>query len=111
MPSQSESSEPDVISRPYATRVGKITFDVPQVRKGPFYPDALERGIRSERALKLALAEMYVQGVSTRKVAAITEQLCGFEVSSTQVSQATAPTLESLELVAACLSDLPRVAS
>lgn len=72
-----------------ATRMGKITFDVPQVREGDFYPHALEKGLRSERALKLALAEMYVQGVSTRKVAAITEQLCGFEVSSTQVSQAT----------------------
>ena len=73
-----------------ATRVGEITFDIPQVRKGDFYPSALERGIRSERALKLALAEMYVQGVSTRKVAAITERLCGIEVSSTQVSQAAA---------------------
>ena len=41
-----------------ATRMGRITFDVPQVRKGDFYPSALERGIRSERALKLALAEM-----------------------------------------------------
>lgn len=73
-----------------ATRVGKITFEVPQVREGGFYPQALEKGLRSERALKLALAEMYVQGVSTRKVAAITEQLCGFEVTSTQVSRATA---------------------
>ena len=42
-----------------------------------FYPDGLEKGIRSERALRLALAEMYVQGVSTRKVAAITEELIG----------------------------------
>lgn len=73
-----------------ATRVGQITVAVPQVREGGFYPQALERGTRSERALKLALAEMYVQGVSTRKVAAITEQLCGFSVSSTQVSQAAA---------------------
>jgi len=73
-----------------ATRVGKITFDVPQVREGGFYPQALEKGLRSERALKLALAEMYVQGVSTRKVAAITEQLCGFEVTAAQVSRATA---------------------
>jgi putative transposase len=72
------------------TRVGKITFDVPQVREGDFYPQALEKGLRSERALKLALAEMYVQGVSTRKVAAITEQLCGTEISSAQVSRATA---------------------
>ena len=59
------------------TRVGEITFDVPQVRDGSFYPDALEKGLRSERALTMTLAEMYVQGVSTRKVAAITEQLCG----------------------------------
>jgi putative transposase len=72
------------------TRVGRITFDVPQVREGGFYPDALEKGLRSERALTLSLAEMYVQGVSTRKVKAITEQLCGTSVSSTQVSNAAA---------------------
>ncbi len=72
------------------TRLGQITFAVPQVREGGFYPQALEKGLRSERALKLALAEMYVQGVSTRKVAAITEQLCGVEVSSSQVSAAAA---------------------
>jgi transposase-like protein len=80
-----------------ATRVGKITFDVPQVRDGNFYPQALEKGLRSERAFKLALAEMYVQGVSTRRVAAITEELCGFAVSSTQVSQATASLDEQLQ--------------
>lgn len=84
-------------SKTVATRMGKITFDVPQVRESAFYPGSLEKGLRSERALKLALAEMYVQGVSTRKVAAITEQLCGFEVSSTQVSQATAILDEQLE--------------
>jgi len=72
------------------TRIGAIPVAVPQVREGGFYPQSLEKGIRSERALKLALAEMYVQGVSTRKVAAITEQLCGFEVSSAQVSRAAA---------------------
>ena len=72
------------------TRVGAVTFAVPQVRDGSFYPSALERGLRSERALTLALAEMYVQGVSTRRVAAITEQLCGVELSSSQVSRATA---------------------
>ena len=72
------------------TRLGALTVAVPQVRQGGFYPQSLEKGIRSERALKLALAEMYVQGVSTRKVAAVTEQLCGFEVSSTQVSRAAA---------------------
>jgi transposase-like protein len=70
------------------TRVGELTFAIPQVRDGGFYPSSLEKGIRSERALKLALAEMYVQGVSTRRVAQITEQLCGFEVTSSQVSRA-----------------------
>lgn len=70
-----------------ASRVGPLTFSVPQVRgEVDFYPSALEKGIRSEQALKLALAEMYVQGVSTRKVSAIVEELCGTSVSSTQVS-------------------------
>ena len=72
------------------TRVGEITFAIPQVREGGFYPSALEKGLRSERALVIALAEMYVQGVSTRRVKAITEELCGVEVSAMQVSRATA---------------------
>jgi len=72
------------------TRVGNITFAIPQVREGGFYPEALEKGLRSERALLLALAEMYVQGVSTRKVKAVTEKLCGVTLSSTQVSHAAA---------------------
>ena len=72
------------------TRVGSITFSIPQVREGGFYPEALEKGLRSERALLLAMAEMYVQGVSTRKVKAVTEQLCGVAMSSTQVSHAAA---------------------
>jgi len=79
------------------TRLGEITFQVPQVREGGFYPNALEKGLRSERALTQALAEMYVQGVSTRKVSAIVEQLCGASVSSTQVSQAAARLDETLE--------------
>jgi putative transposase len=70
------------------TRVGQVSFDVPQVRDSSFYPQALEKGLRSERALKLALAEMYVQGVSTRRVAAITEKLIGTEITSVQVSRA-----------------------
>jgi putative transposase len=72
------------------TRVGSIELAVPQVRGASFYPRALERGSRSERALCLALAEMYVQGVSTRKVSKITEELCGCEISSSDVSRATA---------------------
>ncbi|HSG45769.1 MAG TPA: IS256 family transposase [Anaerolineales bacterium] len=79
------------------TRLGKITFDVPQVREGGFYPEALEKGQRSERALTLTLAEMYVQGVSTRKVTAIVEQLCGSSVSSSVVSRAVALLDETLE--------------
>ena len=79
------------------TRIGEITFAVPQVREGGFYPSALEKGLRSERALAAALAEMYVQGVSTRKVKAITEELCGVEISAMQVSRATAKLDEMLQ--------------
>lgn len=79
-------------------RLGPVTFDIPQVRGGlKFYPSALDKGVRSEKALKLALAEMYVQGVSTRKVSAIVEQLCGLEISSTQVSQCAAKLDAELE--------------
>ena len=79
------------------TRLGPLTVEVPQARGVEFYPSALEKGVRSERALKLAVAEMYVQGVSTRKVAAITEQLCGLEVTSSQVSRAAALLDDELE--------------
>jgi len=79
------------------TRAGEITFSVPQVSGGDFYPGALEKGLRSERALTLALAEMYVQGVSTRKVAAITEKLCGTAVSSAAVSRAASQLDDVLE--------------
>jgi putative transposase len=72
------------------TRVGEIPLAVPQTRDGGFYPTCLEKGQRSEKALTLAIAEMYLQGVSTRKVMAITQELCGFEVSSSSVSKATA---------------------
>jgi len=72
------------------SRLGQLELKVPQTRDSSFYPSALQRGERSERALKVALAEMYVQGVSTRKVKAIVEELCGSEVSSTQVSRCAA---------------------
>jgi len=70
----------------YHSRCGSLKIKIPQVRGMSFYPKSLEKGDRSERSLKLAVAEMYVQGVSTRKVSAIVEELCGVEVSSTQVS-------------------------
>jgi len=70
------------------TRIGKLNVDVPQVRGDVgFYPSALERGCRSERALKLAIAEMYVKGVSTRRVTDVLEKMCGLQISSTQVSR------------------------
>lgn len=72
------------------TRVGSLELDIPQTRDSKFYPGSLEKGERSERVLGLAIAEMYVQGVSTRRVSAITEQLCGFEISSSTVSKLTA---------------------
>lgn len=75
-------------SKTVLSRLGKLRLAMPQTRGIEFYPLALERGERSERALKLALAEMYVQGVSTRRVAAITRELCGTEVTSMQVSRA-----------------------
>ena len=80
------------------TRMGKLAVDVPQVRGGiQFYPSALEKGCRSERALKLAIAEMYVQGVSTRRVTDVLEKMCGLSVSSTQVSRVASILDEELE--------------
>jgi transposase-like protein len=69
------------------TRSGELELQVPQVREGNFYPSCLEKGEKVEQALKLALAEAYVQGVSTRKTKLITEELCGKEISSSQVSR------------------------
>ncbi len=70
-------------------RMGALDLKVPQVRGLGFYPQSIEKGTRSEKALKLAIAQMYLEGVSTRKVQDITERLCGYEVSSTQVSRIT----------------------
>lgn len=79
-------------------RAGRVTLDVPQVRDASFYPQSLEKGLRSERALTIAMAGMYVQGVSTRKVKSILEKLCGLEVSSTQVSEAAKSMDEEIRL-------------
>ena len=83
------------------SRLGLLELLVPQVRAvldgARFYPQALTRGERSERAFRLALAEMYVKGVSTRKVKQITEQLCGVDVSASQVSRAAAELDAELE--------------
>jgi putative transposase len=79
------------------TRMGAIELQVPQTRDGNFYPSSIEKGLRSERALKVALAEMYIQGVSACKIAKITEELCGFEISSSEVSRTAMALDEELE--------------
>jgi transposase-like protein len=73
-------------SRTLITRVGKLELRVPQDRQGHFSPQLFERYQRSEKALVSALAEMYIQGVSTRKVKAITEELCGHSFSASSIS-------------------------
>ena len=74
------------------TRLGELTFQVPQVRSGDFYPSALEKGTRTDQAVNLALAEMVVQGVSTRRVIEVLQRLLGPEISlsTAQVSGAAA---------------------
>jgi putative transposase len=74
-------------SRSLITRVGKLELRVPQDRQGRFRTEVFERYQRSEKALVSALMEMYLQGVSTRKVKAITEELCGHEFSASTVSR------------------------
>lgn len=74
-------------SRTLVTRVGKLELRVPQDRQGRFSTQVFERYQRSEKALVSALAEMWVQGVSTRKVKAVTEELCGHAFSASTISQ------------------------
>jgi putative transposase len=73
--------------RSLITRVGKLELRVPQDRQGKFRTEVFERYQRSEKALVSALMEMYLQGVSTRKVKAITEELCGHEFSASTISR------------------------
>ncbi len=74
-------------TRSLVTRVGKIELRVPQDREGRFSTELFERYQRSEMALVLAMMQMYVKGVSTRKVKAITEELCGHEFSASTISR------------------------
>lgn len=83
--------------RTLVTRVGKIELRVPQDRQGRFRTEVFERYQRSEKALVAAMLEMYVQGVSTRKVKSITEELCGHEFSSSSVSRIVKMLDEELE--------------
>ncbi len=79
------------------TRVGTLVLRVPQDRAGQFSTQVFEQYQRSEKALVASLAQMSVQGVSTRKVAAITEELCGHEFSASSLSAITAKLDEQLE--------------
>ena len=74
--------------RSFHTALGELSLAIPQVRgsDSPFKTSLLEKGSRSDRALKAAIATIYIQGISTRRVTKVMEELCGFEVSSTQVS-------------------------
>lgn len=76
------------------TRVGSFELQIPKDREGRFQPSLFSRYARSERALMLALLEMYVHGVSTRKITRVVEEMCGFSVSASQVSRLTC-TLDS----------------
>ena len=84
-------------NRMLITRVGKIELRVPQDRQGRFRTEVFERYQRSEKALVMAMMEMYIQGVSTRKVKAIREELCGHEFSSATVSRIVQRLDEELE--------------
>ena len=79
------------------TRMGDLELQIPQVRGLNFYPQSIEKGSRSEKALKVAIAQMYLEGVSTRRVRDITEKLCGYEITSSQVSRVTKELDEQFE--------------
>src|SRR3982750_301051 len=80
------AARPGYYSRTLVTRVGKLELRVPQDREGRFSTELFERYRRSEQALVATLAEMYVQGVSTREVKAVTEELCGHAFSASAIS-------------------------
>ena len=80
------------------TRIGELELAIPQTRNGGFYPSVIQKGQRSERARLSTIAEMYIQGVSTRKVTKILEELCGCQVSSAQVSRIVQSLDSELEL-------------
>ncbi len=85
--------------RRFKTRVGELELNVPQVRgTEPYHPSLFARWQRSERALMVACAEMYFQGVSTRKVRKVLDTMCGFEVSAGVVSRVASELDEKLSM-------------
>ncbi|NBV83730.1 hypothetical protein EBR57_06385 [bacterium] len=79
------SSKPESLK----TRIGELELAIPQTRNGGFYPSAIQKGLRSERALLATIAEMYIQGVSNRKVTKILEDLCDCMASPTSYRMTT----------------------
>lgn len=87
-------------ARQYITRVGSIELRVPRDREGKFSTELFERYQRSEKALLTSLSEMYIKGVSTRKIKSITEELCGHEFSASTVSNINKTLDEQLDAFA-----------
>lgn len=83
------SSRNGYYNREYTTRVGTLELRVPRTRDGKFSVDLFERYQRSEKSLLSTILEMYISGVSTRKVSSIVEELCGKSVSKSFVSNLT----------------------
>lgn len=83
--------------RHYTTRVGTIELIVSRTRDGEFAPTIFEKYKRNEKALVASMLEMYIQGVSTRKVSSIVETLCGHTVSKSFVSSLTSSLTEVVE--------------
>jgi len=75
--------------REWTTRIGTLNLTVPRTRDGGFSPTVFERYQRNEKALLASMLEMYVSGVSTRKVSQVVEELCGKKVSKSFISDLT----------------------
>ena len=75
--------------REWTTRIGTLDLMVPRTRDGKFSPSIFERYQRNEKALLTSMLEMYVSGVSTRKVSQIVQELCGKSISKSFVSDLT----------------------
>lgn len=85
--------------RSLKTRLGELELSVPQVRGcDPYHPSMFARWQRSERALLVACGEMYFQGVSTRNVQKVLEEMCGLDISSATVSRVAAELDEKLSV-------------
>lgn len=84
-----KSSRNGYYEREFTTRIGTLNLIVPRTRDGEFSPTLFDRYQRNEKALLASILEMYVQGVSTRKVSKVVEELCGLDVSKSFISSLT----------------------